>query len=76
MKKIGKESRFVAGMRVTDDETMEIVEMVLGGLVNKELVNLINTNGGRAIGLTGKDGKLLTAKKFVLTPGLKTLSRF
>ena len=55
-------------MRVTDDETMEIVEMVLGGLVNKELVNLINTNGGRAIGLTGKDGKLLTAKKFVLTP--------
>ena len=67
LKKIGKESRFVAGMRVTDDETMEIVEMVLGGLVNKELVNLINTNGGRAIGLTGKDGKLLTAKKFVLT---------
>ena len=66
--KIGKESRFIAGMRVTDDETMEIVEMVLGGLVNKELVNLINTNGGRAIGLTGKDGKLLTAKKFALTP--------
>ena len=55
-------------MRVTDDETMEIVEMVLGGLVNKELVNLINTNGGRAIGLTGKDGKLLTAKKFALNP--------
>ena len=66
LKKIGKESHFVAGMRVTDDETMEIVEMVLGGLVNKELVNLINTNGGRAIGLTGKDGKLLTAKKFVV----------
>ena len=60
-------------MRVTDDETMEIVEMVLGGLVNKELVNLINTNGGRAIGLTGKDGKLLTAKKFVLTPESKPL---
>ncbi len=66
LKKIGKDSRFVAGMRVTDDETMEIVEMVLGGLVNKELVNLININGGRAIGLTGKDGKLLTAKKFTL----------
>ncbi len=68
LKKIGKESHFVAGMRVTDDETMKIVEMVLGGLVNKELVKLININGGRAIGLTGKDGKLLTAKKFVLTP--------
>ena len=68
LKKIGKTSHFIAGMRVTDDETMEIVEMVLGGLVNKELVNLININGGRAIGLTGKDGKLLTAKKFALNP--------
>ncbi|MEC8147171.1 MAG: acetylglutamate kinase [Pseudomonadota bacterium] len=66
LNKIGKKSHFVAGMRVTDDETMEIVEMVLGGLVNKELVNLININGGRAIGLTGKDGKLLTAKKLAL----------
>ena len=51
-------------MRVTDDETMDVVEMVLGGLVNKELVNLINSNGGRAIGLTGKDGELLKAKEY------------
>ena len=64
--KVGIRSEFIAGMRVTDDETMEIVEMVLGGLVNKELVNLININGGRAIGLTGKDGNLLTAKKLSL----------
>ena len=53
LKKIGKESRFVDGMRVTDSETMDVVEMVLGGLVNKDIVNLINNNGGRAGGLTG-----------------------
>ena len=62
LEKIGKKTEFVNGMRVTDDETMDVVEMVLGGLVNKEIVNLINSNGGRAIGLTGKDGELLAKK--------------
>lgn len=66
LKKIGKQSTFVAGMRVTDAETMDVVEMVLGGLVNKEIVNLINRNGGRAVGLTGKDGGLIQARKMVL----------
>ncbi|HEX2244890.1 MAG TPA: acetylglutamate kinase [Gammaproteobacteria bacterium] len=65
--RIGKESRFVEGMRVTDTETMDIVEMVLGGLVNKEIVNLINRHGGNAVGLTGKDGDLIRARKLVLT---------
>ncbi len=60
---LGKESRFVEGMRVTDAETMDVVEMVLGGLVNKEIVNLINRHGGRAVGLTGKDGDLIRARK-------------
>ncbi len=64
--KLGKKSEFVSGMRVTDDETMDVVEMVLGGLVNKEIVNLINAHGGQAIGLTGKDGKLITAKKLTI----------
>ncbi len=67
LKKIGKESRFVDGMRVTDSETMDVVEMVLGGLVNKDIVNLINNNGGRAVGLTGKDGQLIRAKKLTIT---------
>ena len=58
LKRMGKKGEFVQGMRVTDDETMDVVEMVLGGLVNKEIVNLINQHGGRAIGLTGKDGVL------------------
>ena len=66
LKKLGKESRFVEGMRVTDKETMDVVEMVLGGLVNKDIVNLINSNGGRAIGLTGKDGQLIRAKKMII----------
>lgn len=66
LEKVGKESRFIEGMRVTDSETMDIVEMVLGGLVNKEIVNLINHNGGRAVGLTGKDGVLIRAKKMVV----------
>ncbi len=61
--KLGKTSKFVDGMRVTDSETMDVVEMVLGGLVNKEIVNLINQNGGKAVGLTGKDGDLIRAKK-------------
>ena len=65
LSKIGKESRFVQGMRVTDSETMDVVEMVLGGLVNKEIVTLINRKGGNAVGLTGKDGDLIRAKKMV-----------
>lgn len=67
LKRIGKESTFVEGMRVTDDETMDVVEMVLGGLVNKEIVNLINRHGGAAVGLTGKDGDLIRARKLIFT---------
>jgi acetylglutamate kinase len=63
LERIGKESKFVDGMRVTDRETMDIVEMVLGGLVNKSIVNLISHNGGNAVGLTGKDGGLIRARK-------------
>lgn len=63
LKKIGKESKFVNGLRVTDEETMEVVQMVLAGKVNKELVSLINKNGGKAIGLCGLDANLLTAEK-------------
>ncbi len=61
--RMGKETEFVQGMRVTDAETMDVVEMVLGGLVNKEIVNLLNAQGGRAVGLTGKDGGLIRARK-------------
>ena len=61
--KLNIESHFVDGMRVTDSETMDVVEMVLGGLVNKEIVNLINQNGGKAVGLTGKDGHFIRAKQ-------------
>ena len=57
---------FVQGMRVTDAETMEIVEMVLGGQVNKDVVNLINQAGGKAVGLTGKDGNFIRARKLLL----------
>ena len=63
LEKVGKQSEFIQGMRVTDSETMDIVEMVLGGLVNKEIVNLIHQHGGNAVGLTGKDGALIQAKK-------------
>jgi acetylglutamate kinase len=63
LNKLNIESRFVNGMRVTDSATMDVVEMVLGGLVNKDIVGLINSNGGKAIGLTGKDGQLIKAKK-------------
>lgn len=63
MKKIGKEPSFVHGQRITDKETMDIVEMVLGGLINKEIVALINSHGGKAVGLTGKDGGLIKARK-------------
>jgi acetylglutamate kinase len=67
LEKIGKESRFVDGMRVTDSETMDVVEMVLGGLVNKDIVNLIARHGGRAVGLTGKDGDLIRARKLTIS---------
>jgi len=67
LKALGKETRFVGGMRVTDSETMDVVEMVLGGLVNKEIVNNINRHGGCAVGLTGKDGDLIRARKLTLT---------
>jgi acetylglutamate kinase len=63
MKRLGKEPRFVGGMRVTDEETVEIVEMVLVGKINKEIVGLINHHGGRAVGLSGKDGNLIRARK-------------
>jgi len=63
LEKLGKTTKFVDGLRVTDSETMDVVEMVLGGLVNKDIVNLINQNGGRAVGLTGKDGDFIRAKK-------------
>ena len=66
LEKTGKQSTFVDGQRVTDKETMDIVEMVLGGLINKEIVQLINQHGGRAIGITGKDGRLIYAKKLTL----------
>ncbi|MBN2688586.1 MAG: acetylglutamate kinase [Deltaproteobacteria bacterium] len=67
LKKLGKESKFVQGMRVTDEETMDIVEMVLAGRVNKEIVGLINQHGGKAVGLTGKDGNLIRAEKYYLS---------
>jgi acetylglutamate kinase len=63
MEKMGKKPMFVQGQRVTDKETMDIVEMVLGGLVNKEIVSLINNHGGKAVGLSGKDAGLIKAKK-------------
>jgi acetylglutamate kinase len=66
LKRIGKKGEFIQGMRVTDSETMDVVEMVLGGLVNKEIVNLINQHGGRAIGLTGKDGSFIRARKMLV----------
>jgi acetylglutamate kinase len=67
MERMGKKPSFVSGQRVTDEETMDIVEMVLGGKVNKEIVSLINQAGGKAVGLTGKDGGLIQAKKLKMT---------
>jgi acetylglutamate kinase len=67
LKKLGKESKFIQGMRVTDEETMNIVEMVLVGMVNKEIVGLINRHGGNAVGLSGKDGNLIKAEKYYLS---------
>jgi acetylglutamate kinase len=65
LEKLGKKSEFIDGMRVTDAETMDVVEMMLGGLVNKAVVNAITRQGGRAVGLTGKDGGLIRARKLV-----------
>ena len=66
LEKLGKKSTFIEGMRVTDTETMDIVEMVLGSVINKEIVDLVDSFGGKAIGLSGKDGKLINAKKMIL----------
>jgi acetylglutamate kinase len=66
LKRLGKQSEFIQGMRVTDAETMDVVEMVLGGLVNKSIVNLINRHGGKAVGLTGKDGSMIRARRMRL----------
>lgn len=67
LKRLSIESHFIDGMRVTDAQTMDVVEMVLGGQVNKDIVNLINRHGGSAIGLTGKDAELIRAKKLTVT---------
>ena len=67
LKKLDIKSDFVDGMRVTDSATMDVVEMVLGGLVNKEIVSLLNRNGGKAIGITGKDGDFIRARKMKVT---------
>jgi acetylglutamate kinase len=67
LKKLGKDSKFVQGMRVTDEETMDIVEMVLVGKVNKEIIGLINRHGGKAVGLSGKDANLIRAEKYYLS---------
>lgn len=66
LKRVGKQGTFIQGMRVTDAETMDIVEMVLGGQVNKEIVALINQHGGKAVGLTGQDGNFIRAKKLLM----------
>jgi len=67
LKKLGKDSKFIQGMRVTDEETMDIVEMVLVGKLNKQIVGLINNHGGRAVGLSGKDGNIIEAEKYFLS---------
>lgn len=72
MEKMGKKPKFIQGQRVTDEETMDIVEMVLGGLINKEIVSLINSHGGKAVGLSGKDGGLITAKKKLIRKSSET----
>ena len=66
LKRVGKQGQFIQGMRVTDSETMALVEMVLGGQVNKEIVALINQHGGKAVGLTGKDGSFIRARKLLM----------
>jgi len=72
MEKMGKKPKFIQGQRVTDEETMDIVEMVLGGLINKEIVSFINSHGGKAVGLSGKDGGLIRAKKRLIKKSSKT----
>lgn len=67
MEKMGKKPTFIQGQRVTDEETVDIVEMVLGGLINKQIVSLINSHGGLAVGLSGKDGNLIKARRKVIT---------
>ena len=69
LERIGKKSEFVDGLRVTDQETIDVVEMVLGGLINKSIVALINAQGGRAVGLSGKDGGMIQARKLLLRQG-------
>lgn len=69
LKKLNIPSQFISGMRVTDAETMNVVEMVLAGKINKDIVSLINRNGGKAIGLSGKDGNLITAEKMFIKEG-------
>jgi acetylglutamate kinase len=71
LKRLNISTQFIDGMRVTDSETMDVVEMVLGGQVNKQIVNLINIHGGKAIGLTGKDGDFIHAKKIILNKSSK-----
>ena len=66
LKRVGKQGEFIQGMRVTDAETMDLVEMVLGGSVNKDIVSLINRHGGKAVGLTGKDGAFIRAKRMLM----------
>ena len=68
LKRLGREPQFVRGVRVTDRETMEVVEMVLGGTINKEIVSRINRHGGKAVGLSGKDGRLITARRLRAHP--------
>ncbi len=75
LKRVGKQGEFIQGMRVTDAETMNVVEMVLGGSVNKDIVNLINRHGGKAVGLTGKDGAFIRAKK-MLMPDRETAGKW
>ncbi len=74
LSKLNIDSSFVDGMRVTDSETMDVVEMVLGATVNKQIVSLINRNGGQAIGITGKDGNLIHAKKLTVTRNLPEMT--
>ena len=71
LEKLKIPTRFIDGMRVTDSDTMDVVQMVLGGLVNKEIVSLLNSNGGRAVGITGKDGDLIRAKKITIQESAK-----
>ena len=73
LQKLGKSTEFVQGMRVTDGETMDVVQMVLGGLVNKEIVHLIQTHGGNAVGITGKDASMIKAKKLVINADSETV---